>query len=129
MNSIKINLLQFFLLIIFIYTFTYFWLPVNDITTTPEYKKIISKYIKLYNQNIFLNDTILKYKKNLNEHFNQDFINQNNKLYALNTNYTNNDNFGNSSNSIGSKYSAHSSTITPRNIQFNDNEYVNEFLY
>ena len=53
MKYIELNILQFILLIIFIYIFTYFWLPIKNIKNTPEYKKLLDKYLKIYEEKEF----------------------------------------------------------------------------
>jgi hypothetical protein len=115
MKHIEINILQFLSLLIFIYVFTYFWLPKVNIYGTQEYKKLVNKYMILleeknnleyaYSQIIFPN----------NIHPNNIHPNEYDKTYY--------------SESIGTKNSAHSSAIMPRNIKTNDNNIVNQFLY
>ena len=50
MKHIELNIIQFLILIIFIYVFTFFWLPKTSIQKTPEYKKLINKYINLLDE-------------------------------------------------------------------------------
>jgi len=50
MKHIELNIMQFILLVGFIYIFTYFWLPIKNIKDTPEYIKLFDKYSKLYEE-------------------------------------------------------------------------------
>ncbi len=107
MKYIEINVIQFILIIIFIFFFTYLWIPKRNIYETPEYKNLNDKYNEIVNeknywQTLYTNMPIPK----------------------INTN-----NLTHSENQIGSKTSAHSSAITPRNIDSNDAELINQFFY
>ena len=120
MKHIEINILQFLLLLIFIYVFTYFWLPKVNIYTSQEYKKLVNKYILLleeknnleyaYSQIIFPNNIPID---NTSSHGNNTSSNGNNNFIP----------------SVGNKTSAHSGPINPRLIDSNDNNLVNQFLY
>lgn len=46
MTQINLNFFQVILLIVFIYVFTYFWLPQND-GNTEQYLKLLEKYNKV----------------------------------------------------------------------------------
>jgi hypothetical protein len=109
MKHIEINIIQFLLLIIFIYLFTYFWLPKINVYKTNEYKELAFKYINLLDEKNYLENT---------------YINIPNQYTNTNTN-TNTY----SESSIGSKNSAHSTSINPRNIYSNDNDLVDRFIF
>jgi hypothetical protein len=106
MKHIEINIIQFLLLIIFIYVFTYFWLPKPNIFKSNEYKELALKYINLLDEKTYLENT---------------YINLSNQYKYNNNTY--------SESSIGSKNSAHSNPINPRNIYSNDNDLVDRFIY
>ena len=103
MKHIEINIIQFLLLIIFIYLFTYFWLPKINVYKTNEYKELAFKYINLLDEKNYLENTYIN------------IPNQYNNTY--------------SESSIGSKNSAHSTPINPRNIYSNDNDLVDRFIF
>lgn len=107
MKHIEINIIQFLLLIIFIYLFTYFWLPKTNVYKTNEYKELAFKYINLLDEKNYLENTYI----NMSNQYN----NPNNNTY--------------SESSIGSKNSAHSTPINPRNIYSNDNDLVDQFIF
>ena len=109
MKHIEINVIQLLLMIIFIFLFTYLWLPKININKTPEYKKLAIKYLDLLDEK--------NYWQNLYTQF---------VTPSSNTNYITQP-LGETS--IGSKTSAHSGSITPRNIDLNDNALVNQFFY
>ena len=106
MKHIEINIIQFLLLIIFIYLFTYFWLPKINVYKTNEYKELAFKYINLLDEKNYLENN---------------YINMSNQHKYNNNTY--------SESSIGSKNSAHSTSINPRNIYSNDNDLVDRFIF
>ena len=104
MKQIELNILQFILLIIFIYIFTYFWLPKINIYKTTEYITLLNKYSVIQDEkNYWHNLYIQSYA-----HLEPTYIND--------------------STMIGSKSSSHNSSINPRFIQSNDNDIINNFL-
>ena len=108
MKHIEINIIQFLLLIIFIYVFTYFWLPKINIQKTFEYRDLAFKYINLLDEKNYWQN---EYTNNYNSYK----FNNNSNTYSEST--------------IGNKNSAHSNAINPRNILTNDNNIVDKFLY
>ena len=110
MKHIEINIIQFLLLIIFIYLFTYFWLPKNNIYKTTEYRNLAFKYINLLDDKNYWENAYL----NISNSYKYNNINNTN-TYSEST--------------IGNKNSAHSNAINPRNIATNDNNLVDQFLY
>lgn len=107
MKHIEINVIQLLLMIIFIFLFTYLWLPKINVHKTGEYKKLALKYLNLideknYWQNLYVQ---IVTSGSLPLHSHAD------------------------SAPIGSKTSAHSSTIIPRSIDSNDNALINQFFY
>jgi len=111
MKHIEINVIQLLLMIIFIFLFTYLWLPKLNIHKTPEYKKLAIKYLDLLDEK--------NYWQNLYTQYVTPGSNSNHLTQPLPLAET----------SIGSKNSAHSSAITPRNIDSNDNALINQFFY
>jgi hypothetical protein len=107
MKHIEINVVQLLLMIIFIFLFTYLWLPKINIHKTVEYKELAKKYIDLIDEK--------NYWQNL---YTQIVTPNSNNL--INQTY--------SEAPIGSKTSAHSSAIIPRNIDSNDNALINQFF-
>jgi len=105
MKYIEINIFHFLLLVIFIYTFTYFWLPKINIKKSVEYTNLVSKYIKLFEEK---------------EYWHNYYLQVNNIQSSIHV--------GNEA-SIGSKTSSHSGAITPRYIESNDNNLVDQFFY
>jgi hypothetical protein len=110
MKHIEINILQFLALLIFIFLFTYCWLPKINIQKTTEYRKLALKYIKLLDE------------RNNWQNLYMQVINKNNY------NMPDYSNFNLIDSAIGNKNSAHSNPITPRNIDTNDNHIVNKFF-
>lgn len=107
MKHIEINILQFLALLIFIFLFTYFWLPKTNIKKTTEYRKLALKYIQIidernYWQKIYMQQNFTRNSYIPSESFNID--------------------------GIGTKNSAHSNIIMPRNININDNEVITKFF-
>jgi hypothetical protein len=107
MKHIEINIIQLLLMIIFIFLFTYLWLPKININKTNEYKKLAIKYLDLldeknYWQNLYI-QIVTPGSNNISQPLGET--------------------------SIGSKTSAHSGSITPRNIDSNDNALINQFFY
>lgn len=107
MKHIEINVIQFLLIIIFIFIFTYLWLPKHNVLETPEYKNLNNKYLEMINEK--------NYWQTLYNKITIPKINTNNLIH--------------SESQIGSKTSAHSSAITPRNIDSNDIALINQFFY
>ncbi len=104
MKHIEINVIQLLLMIIFIFLFTYLWLPKINIHKTTEYKELAKKYLDLIDEK--------NYWQNLHNPQPNHFINQTYSEAAP----------------IGTKTSAHSSAIIPRNIDSNDNALINQFF-
>lgn len=127
MKHIEINVIQFLLMIIFIFLFTYLWIPKINIHKTIEYKKLAVKYLDLLDekthwQNLYtqcINPTL---GSNINTSFNPNT----NVVLGSNANHAI---YQSGESSIGTKTSAHSSAITPRNIESNDNALINQFFY
>jgi hypothetical protein len=102
MQHIKLNLLQIIILIIFIYVFTYYWLPRKQTNESDEYIKLLEKYNKiLYERNYYKTE-----------------INKISDVHAMQQ-----------TTSIGKSISAHSGAIVPRNINQNDNLQVRQMLH
>jgi hypothetical protein len=113
MKHIEINVIQLLLMIIFIFLFTYLWLPKININKTPEYKKLAIKYLDLLDEkNYWENLYTQMVTPGFTTNSSSNFISQ-----PL------------AESSFGSKTSAHSSAITPRNIDSNDNALINKFFY
>jgi hypothetical protein len=108
MKHIEINIIQFLLLIIFIYIFTFAWLPKINIKKTNEYKKLALKYVDLLDEKNYWENSYINISNSYK-------VNNNSNTY--------------SESSIGNKNSAHSNAINPRNILTNDNNMVDQFLY
>jgi len=107
MKHIEINVIQLLLMIIFIFLFTYLWLPKINIHKTVEYKELAKKFIDLIDEK--------NYWQNLYT-----------QIITSNTNHLINQSYSEAP--IGSKTSAHSSAIVPRNIDSNDNALINQFF-
>jgi hypothetical protein len=107
MKHIEINVIQLLLMIIFIFSFTYLWIPKININKTVEYKELAKKYIDLIDEK--------NYWQNLYT-----------QIVTPNTNNFTNQTYSEAP--IGSKISAHSSAIVPRNIDYNDNAVLNQFF-
>ncbi len=109
MKHIEINVIQLLLMIIFIFLFTYLWLPKINIHKTVEYKELAKKYIDLIDE------------KNYWQNLYAQIVTPNvTPSHLVNQSY--------SEAPIGSKTSAHSSAIVPRNIDANDNALINQFF-
>ena len=106
MKQIELNILQFILLIAFIYIFTYFWLPKINIYKTAEYTILANKYLAIVDEKDYWHNLYI-----------QLYANSNYKISPDN------------SQSIGSKTSSHTSSINPRLIDSNDNDIISNFLY
>ena len=109
MKNIEINIFQFLLLLLFIYIFTYYWLPKPNYKKTQEYSDLYSEYIKIVDEKNYWNNL---YMQLYNLNYTKQFINE-----------------SSNGSSIGTKNSSHSSSITPRFIDSNDNQIISEFLY
>jgi hypothetical protein len=108
MKHIEINVIQLLLMIIFIFLFTYLWLPKINVNKTAEYKKLANKYLDLLDEK--------NYWQNLYTQFVIPGSGSNHLIQPS------------AETSFGSKTSAHSSAITPRNIDSNDNALINQFF-
>ena len=127
MKHIEINVIQLLLMIMFIFLFTYIWLPKINIHKTTEYKKIAIKYIdtldeKNYWQNLYTQLVTPQTPHIITNSYSDGMsyipgLQPNTGLQPS------------ASGSIGSKTSAHSGSITPRNIDSNDNALVNQFFF
>ena len=111
MKHIKINIIQLLLMIIFIFLFTYLWLPKININKTPEYRKLAIKYLDLIDE------------KNHWQNLYTQIVTPELQSQSQSQVQTY------SEAPIGSKTSAHSSAIIPRNIDSNDNALINQFFY
>ena len=60
MQQIKIDFFQLILLIMFIYVFTYYWLPQQKHIDTDEYLKLLEKYNKVLNDRKYYKAEYLK---------------------------------------------------------------------
>lgn len=100
MTQIKLDFFQIIILIVFIYVFTYFWLPKNNENKTEQYLKLLDKYNKIL-------DDKKKYKFEYNKLLNSYNI-QNTR--------------------VGKSISAHSGSTIPRNFSQTDNQMVDEIL-
>ena len=60
MLQIKIDFVQLILLIVFIYIFTYYWLPRPQDNNIDEYLKLLEKYNKVLNDRKFYKSEYLK---------------------------------------------------------------------
>ena len=107
MKHIEINIIQLLLMIIFIFLFTYLWLPKINVHKTAEYKKLAFKYLDLIDEK--------NYWQNL---YTQIVAPGSQPIHSHNETAP-----------IGSKTSAHSSSIIPRSIDSNDNALINQFFY
>lgn len=102
MQQINLNFVQIIILVVFIYVFTYYWLPQKQCNDTEEYIKLLEKYNKiLYERDYYKKE----YSKLTDMHATQQTT------------------------TIGKSISAHSGTITPRNINQNDNKIVQQMLH
>lgn len=109
MKSFEMNIFHFILLVIFIYVFTYYWLPKVDIIKTPEYKKLFANYSSAIEERDYWSNMYQMSRSN-----------QQNNVHDR----ENNDNIV-----IGSQSSAHGSAINPRPINSNDNYAVGQLLF
>jgi hypothetical protein len=116
MKSIEINIIQFLLLIIFIYTFTFFWLPKINISETEEYLVIKDALQSVLNEKNHWHNS---YNKLVN-YYNANCVNPQKVVNTVPVTYES---------QIGSKNSSHSGAITPRNILSNDNDAIFDLLY
>ena len=110
MKHIEINILQFLALLIFIFLFTYFWLPKTNIKKTTEYRKLALQYIQIIDERNYWQKLYMQ----------QNFTNNNNNNYIPSESFN--------IDGIGTKNSAHSNIIMPRNININDNEVITKFF-
>lgn len=100
MTQIKLDFFQVIILIVFIYVFTYYWLPQNNENKTEQYLKLLDKYNKVL-------DDKKKYKFEYNK-----------LLGSYNSQAT----------SVGKSVSAHSGSTRPRNFSQTDNQMVDDML-
>ncbi len=107
MKHIEINVIQLLLMIIFIFLFTYLWLPKINVHKTAEYKKLALKYLDLIDEKNYWQNLYTQIVTPGSHHI-----------------HSHND-----TSPIGSKTSAHSSSIIPRSIDSNDNALINQFFY
>ena len=113
MKHIEINIIQLLLMIIFIFLFTYLWLPKININKTPEYRKLAIKYLDLIDE-----------KNHWENLYTQIITTGPSSIQGIGLQTQTY-----SEAPIGSKTSAHSSAIIPRNIDSNDNALINQFFY
>ena len=99
MQQITLNFFQIISLIVFIYVFTYYWLPKTD-NNTEEYLKLLEKYNKVLNDRKYYKSQYLK----VTDEYKKPPI------------------------TIGKSISAHSGTIQPRNVDQNDNYLVDQIV-
>lgn len=99
MQQITLNFFQIISLIVFIYVFTYYWLPKTD-NNTEEYLKLLEKYNKVLNDRKYYKSQYLKVM----------------------------DEYKKSPITIGKSISAHSGVIQPRSIDQNDNYLVDQIV-
>ena len=99
MKQITLNFFQIISLIVFIYVFTYYWLPKTD-NNTEEYLKLLVKYNKVLNDRKYYKSEYLRITSTHNK----------------------------TPTTIGKSISAHSSAIQPRNINDNDNYLVDQIV-
>ena len=100
MQQITLNFVQMVALIVFIYIFTFYWLPQKKCNDTEEYLKLLDKYNKVLADRKYYKSQFLK-ATNIHEK---------------------------SSATIGSSVSAHSGSIQPREINQNDNYMVEQII-
>ena len=101
MHHINLNIFQIVIFILFIYTFTYFWLPKQKCNDTDEYIKLLEKYNKVVDDKMRLKERLINNRSS----YKQPKMSLNNAI------------------------SAHSSSIIPRNINDNDNLLVEQILH
>lgn len=109
MKHIEINVIQLLLMIIFIFLFTYLWLPKININKTAEYKRLALKYLNLIDEKNYWQNLYIQIVTPGSSQI-QPFAHSD-------------------TGPIGSKTSAHSSTIVPRSVDSNDNALINQFFY
>jgi hypothetical protein len=111
MQIVEMNVLQFALMVVFIYVFTYYWLPKIDIIKTPEYKKLFTNYNQVKEEREYwanLYDALrVRCQKGLIDE-------QGNETGPI---------------VIGGQTSAHNSAIIPRSIDSTDNYAVQHMLF